>query len=101
MRFFCYKNKLDIAVAVISVILICLLGALLAEFFIEHGGNVGWVNVGMILLSSLLSIPVLAVLPFWIILLTKKEKSLFSVLSFIIVLVLFFICAVIGWVYPE
>lgn len=96
------EKAIIIAVSVASVILICLFGALIIEFFVEktNGGD-ALTNIGTILISMILALPTAAVLPMWIILLTKKRKHLFPIIVFTVALVMLLICFLLGWFYPD
>lgn len=91
-------RALNLTVAVISSILILAEIVLLIVFFSEKAllGS-DWTNVGMVIISVFLAVPLVSVLPVWLIVSVRKGRSFVSIILYVLALVLFVICLICGW----
>ena len=94
-------KTLKILVTAVSVFLIVSLSVVLILFFVEKsaGGDL-WTNMGLFFIALFVAVPSLALLPFWIMLLTRANKSVHAIAAYVVLLVLLATCMLLGWFYP-
>ena len=90
-------RALNLTVAIISGILVLVEIVLLIVFFSEKAllGS-AWTNVGMVIISVFLAVPLVSAMPVWLIVSVRK-RSFVSIILYILALILFVICLICGW----
>jgi uncharacterized membrane protein (UPF0182 family) len=91
-------RALNLTVAIISGILVLVEIVLLIVFFSEKAllGS-DWTNVGMVMISVFLAVPLVSAMPVWLIVSVRKSRSFVSIILYILALILFVICLICGW----
>ena len=56
--------------------------------------------MGLFFIAMFVAVPSLALLPFWIMLLTRANKSVYAITAYVVLLVLLATCMLLGWFYP-
>ena len=91
-------RALNLTVAIISGILVLVEIVLLIVFFSEKAllGS-DWTNVGMVMISVFLAVPLVSAMSVWLIVSVRKSISFVSIILYILALILFVICLICGW----
>ena len=91
-------RALNLTVAIISGILVLVEIVLLIVFFSEKAllGS-DWTNVGMVMISVFLAVPLVSAMSVWLIVSVRKSRSFVSIILYILALILFVICLICGW----
>lgn len=91
-----------IFVSVLSGVFLVALAVVLILFFAEKSGGAGaWSNIGLIFIAMFFTFPIFGLMPFWLMLITEERKCIYAIILYILLLVLWISCVIVGWIYPD